>query len=205
MVKIYFHMPWDENGDIGKSMNEHLLNVHWTKHEDWIAFYDYDCMFTTKDWYKQMIQVIESNPKCKGITARINRMATQEMMVAGVDPFNFDYSYHRRVGQRLAKKHFGQSSTISTPGHFSGTFFAVHIKTIKDLGGFPETGDIMGHDQLIHKMIVEAGHEWRVCDGVYIFHWYKADEPYEHSKAAIQSLEDYHLNQLKLTKEVKHA
>ena len=52
---------------------------------------------------------------------------------------------------------------------------------------------------LIHKKIVESGHEFHVVDGIYIYHWYKADDPYPHSKKVIDMLEDEHFNCLKLT------
>jgi len=197
MTKIWTHITWSPKGKcIGSGYNEAL-----TQHDDndWLAIIDHDAMFTTGTWYQQMIKVIEENPNCKGLTGRVNRMATEEQMVIGIDPNNMDYGYHRKVGKYLSDKHYGESTCIKTPEHFSGTFFAVHIGTIKKLGGFDETGNQLRCDNLLQGKIVRAGHEFRVCNGIYIFHWYRFDDPYPHSKKVMDSLENIHYKTLKLT------
>ena len=197
MTKIWTHITWSPKGKcIGAGYNEAL-----TQHDekDWLAVIDHDAMFTTGDWYQQMVKVIEDNPNCKGLTGRVNRMATEEQMVLGIDPNNMDYAYHRRVGNHLSKKYYGQSNCIKTPGHFSGTFWAVHIGTMKKLGGFDETGQQLKCDNLFQAKIVNAGYEFRVCNGIYIFHWYRFDDPYPHSKQVMEQVEQIHYNQLKLT------
>ena len=197
MTKIWTHITWSPKGKcIGAGYNEAL-----TQHDenDWLAVIDHDAMFTTGDWYQQMVKVIEDNPNCKGLTGRVNRMATEEQMVLGIDPNNMDYAYHRRLGKHLSEKYYGQSNCIKTPGHFSGTFWAVHIGTMKKLGGFDETGQQLKCDNLFQAKIVNAGYEFRVCNGIYIFHWYRFDDPYPHSKQVMEQVEQIHYNQLKLT------
>ena len=196
MTKIWTHITWSPKGKcIGSGYNEAL-----TQHDDndWLAVIDHDAMFTTGNWYQQMQQVIQEHPKCKGLTGRVNRMATQEQMVLGIDPNNMDYAYHRRVGDYLSKKYYGQSNCITTPGHFSGTFFAVHIGTMRKLGGFEETGHQLACDNALQAALVHAGHEFRVCNGIYIFHWYRFDDPYPHSKQVMDQIERLHYNQLQL-------
>lgn len=197
MTKIWTHVTWSPKGKcIGSGYNEAL-----TQHDenDWLAVIDHDAMFTTGNWYQQMVKVIEDNPNCKGLTGRVNRMATEEQMVLGIDPNNMDYAYHRRLGKHLSEKYYGQSNCIKTPGHFSGTFWAVHIGTIRKLGGFDETGKQLKCDNLLQAKIVNAGYEFRVCNGIYIFHWYRFDDPYPHSKQVMEQVEQIHYNQLKLT------
>jgi len=197
MTKIWTHVTWSPKGKcIGSGYNEAL-----TQHDenDWLAVIDHDAMFTTGNWYQQMVKVIEDNPNCKGLTGRVNRMATEEQMVLGIDPNNMDYAYHRRLGKHLSEKYYGQSNCIKTPGHFSGTFWAVHIGTIRKLGGFDETGQQLKCDNLLQAKIVNAGYEFRVCNGIYIFHWYRFDDPYPHSKQVMEQVEQIHYNQLKLT------
>jgi len=199
MVKIWTHIAWDHTGqkDLGKAYNA-CLNEH--SDDDWVAFLDHDAMFTTPDWYLQLQSIIEHNPKCKGITARINRMATPDQMVLGIDPNNFDYGYHRKVGKYLAKKHKNQSSIIKNRGHMSGVFFALHVGTIKSLGGCVETGMQLQTDHMTMDRVRDAGHEFRIADGIYIFHWYRYDAPYEHSKPAIEQLEQIHFDTLRINK-----
>ena len=197
MTKIWTHITWSPKGKcIGAGYNEAL-----TQHDenDWLAVIDHDAMFTTGNWYQQMVKVIEDNPNCKGLTGRVNRMATEEQMILGIDPNNMDYAYHRRLGKHLSEKYYGQSNCIKTPGHFSGTFWAVHIGTMKKLGGFDETGQQLKCDNLFQAKIVNAGYEFRVCNGIYIFHWYRFDDPYPHSKQVMEQVEQIHYNQLKLT------
>ena len=194
-IKIWTHVAWDNTGqkDLGKAYND-CINQH--KDDDWVAFIDHDAMFTTDDWYLQLQEIIKNNPNCKGLAARVNRMATQEQMVFRVDPNNFDYAYHRRVGKFLATKYKNQSQLIKTAGHMSGVFFALHVGTIKKLGGCAETGKQLQADNLTQAKIVNAGYEFRVCNGIYVFHWYRFDNPYPHSKSTMEELEQIHYNSL---------
>ena len=45
-----------------------------------------------------------------------------------------------------------------------------------------------------------AGHEFRIADGIYIFHWYRHDSPYNHSKVVMSQLSEIHFNSLRLNK-----
>jgi glycosyltransferase involved in cell wall biosynthesis len=198
MVNIWTHIAWDNTGqkNLGKAYNA-CLDQH--QDNDWVAFLDHDAVFTTDDWYLQLQEIIKNNPNCKGICSRVNRMATLEQMVVGIDPFNFDYSYHRNVGKFLANKYKNESKQIKNKGHMSGVFFAVHVGTIKKLGGCANTGQQLSVDNLTQAKIIDAGYEFRIANGIYVFHWYRADAPYKHSKHILQQLEKAHYNSLRLT------
>ncbi len=126
-------------------------------------------------------------------------MNTLEQMVVGIDPYNFDYSYHRNLGKFLANKYKNESKIIKDKNHMSGVFFAVNVGVMKKLGGCAETGEQLGVDNLTQAKIIEAGYEFRVANGIYVFHWYRADKPYEHSKNTLQQLEAAHYNSIRLT------
>ena len=198
MVKIWTHVAWDNTGekDLGKAYNA-CLNEH--ADEDWVAFLDHDAIFTTNDWYLQLQQIIKDNPNCKGICSRVNRMNTLEQMVVGIDLYNFDYGYHRNVGKFLATKYKNQSKIIKKKGHMSGVFFAVNVGVMKKLGGCVETGRQLGTDNLTQAKIIDAGYEFRIANGIYVFHWYRAESPYEHAKHSLQQLEIAHYNSIRLT------
>ena len=197
--KIWTHMIWDEDRNLGKGYND-AINQH--SDEDWVAVIDHDAMFTTMDWYTQLQECINSNPNAAAFTSRTNRVACLELLTVGVDPHNHDYSYHRRVGQFLSKKHWGKVSTYpkSKAGNWSGIFIAVNVGRMKEIGGFVDNGKWFGQDQLTHKRIVESKYDFCICNGIYVYHWYKAEKPYEHSEATIQSLEDAHMHFIQLTK-----
>ena len=201
--RIWTHIAWDDN-DVGRRCMGTAYNDCLNQHSDndWLAIIDHDAMFTVYDWYLQLQKAIQDNPKAKAFTCRVNRLNSLRQMVPGVDPHNHDMSYHRRLGKYLAQQHWGKTSNHSNPkeaGHYSGTFLCVHIGTIKALGGFPVIGKTLGQDNLIHKKIIEAGHEFHVVNGIYMYHWYRADNPYEHSKQTIASLEEAHFKSIKLT------
>ena len=199
MPNIWTHIAWDNTGqkDLGKAYNA-CINQH--ADEDWVAFLDHDGMFTTDDWYLQLQEIIKNNPNCKGICSRVNRMATPEQMVLGVDPNNFDYAYHRKVGKYLGTKHKNESTILTQPGHMSGVFFALHVGTIKTLGGCVETGGQLQVDHRTMDRVRNAGYEFRIADGIYIFHWYRYDAPYDHSKHVMSQLETVHFNNIQLNK-----
>ena len=196
--KIWTHVAWDSTGkkDLGKAYNA-CLDLH--EENDWVAFLDHDAVFTTNDWYLQLQEIIKNNPNCKGICSRVNRMTTLEQMVVGIDPYNFDYSYHRKLGKFLANKYKNESKIIKNRGHMSGVFFAVHVGTMKKIGGFIETGQMLMVDNLAQAKIIDAGYEFRVANGIYLFHWYRADLPYDNSKDVLQQLESAHYNSIRLT------
>tara|TARA_R100001460_G_scaffold94115_1_gene136167 strand:- start:111 stop:731 length:621 start_codon:yes stop_codon:yes gene_type:complete len=200
--KIWTHIAWDDNEFgrrcMGRAYND-CLNQH--DDNDWLAIIDHDAMFCCYDWYLQLQQAIIDNPKAKAFTCRVNRLASLRQMLVGVDPHNHDLSYHRRIGTRLAKAQWGKTTLHNREkeiGHFSGTFLCVHVGTIKNLGGFPVTNSTLGQDNQIHEQIINAGHEFRVVDGIYVYHWYKADDPYKETQKAIDILEDEHFNGLQL-------
>ena len=196
-MRIWTHIAWDHTGkqDLGKAYNA-CISQH--SDEDWVAFIDHDAMFTTSDWYLQLQEIIKMNPNCKGICSRVNRMATPEQMVLGIDPNNFDYAYHRKVGKYLGQKYKNESTLLTQPGHMSGVFFALHVGTIKSLGGCVETGEMLQVDHRTMDRVRNAGYEFRIADGIYIFHWYRHDSPYSHSKLAMVQLSELHFNTLRL-------
>jgi len=201
--KIWTHIAWDDN-DFGRRCMGTAYNNCLSQHpdKDWLAIIDHDAMFTTYDWYPQLQHAIQENPKAKAFTCRVNRLASLRQMVPGVDPHNHDISYHRRLGKYLSKYHWGKTTPHINPkeaGNYSGVFLCVSIETMRSLGGFPATGQTLGQDNLIHKKILESGHEFHVVNGIYMYHWYRADNPYPHSKQTMDSLEEFHFKSLRLT------
>jgi SAM-dependent methyltransferase len=200
--RIWTNIAWDDN-EFGRRCMGRAYNACLDKfpESDWLAIIDHDAMFTIYDWYTQLQNIIENNPKAKAFTARSNRLGSRKQMIPGVDPHNHDISYHRKLGKYLSKKYYGQTTPYKNPddrGHYSGTFLCVHIGTMKHLGGFPITGITLGQDNLIQVKLLDAGHEFHVCNGIYLYHWYRADQPYDHSSKTIESLEKVHYESLKL-------
>jgi len=200
-MKIYPHISYTNYGScLGSGYND-ILNRY--KDDEWLVFLDHDAILTTNDWYKQLKKCIENYPEGRLFSARVNRVNTVEQLAIGVDIHNHDYKYHRRIGKHLSDKYWGKCtdhSGLNQAGHFSGHFFCVNVKAIKDCGGFPVTGHELMCDNYIHIKILESGHKAFICDGIYVYHWYRYDEPVDYSRPVLKKLEKNYLENIKYEK-----
>ena len=63
---------------------------------------------------------------------------------------------------------------------FSGTLILVKKKTWSKIGGFKEEGFLEVDDDF-RKRLSDNKIKFAIMDGVYVYHWYRADNPYKTS------------------------
>jgi hypothetical protein len=200
---IYHHIPWSTNKCIGTAYNQ-ILHKH--KDEDWVTVIDADAMHTTNDWYQELEQAIQKFPKAKGFGSRTNRVRSLNQLLSGIDLDNHDISYHRKLGAYMMKSFKGQVTPhfdTKYAGHFSGLWFAFHVGTIKQLGGFYESGSQQLTDNYFHANIINNGYEFYILDSVYVYHWYRADNEYSQFQPVKKTLMDMQFNGVRLIAEDK--
>ena len=190
---IYTHIAWTPGTKCqGKNYNE-VLKIH--KDDDWLAFIDSDAMMMTdKTWYEQLEHAIQTYPNAKGFTCRTNRVNSIPLLVEGVDPDIHDIRYHKKIGDYMENRFYKKVTSHFNKkyaGHFSGMWFAVHVGTMKSLGGFYESGNLSKTDNRIHIDLIEAGHEFYILDGVYCYHYYRPENEWDYYKKGTRKLQEH--------------
>ena len=186
---IYTNIPYapkecDKN--IGCAYNKFMELL--PNDDDWACFLDHDAMFTTSTWYNQLNDIIRKHPTIGAFGARINRVAYPWQLIGNIDIDNHDMIYHRSIGNHLQKKYYYKVSPGSLCGHnnqpgpsrFSGTLILVKKSTWKVIGGFKQDG-FLAVDDDFRERLATHNIQFGIMDGVYLYHWYRADNPYETS------------------------
>ena len=142
---------------------------------DWACFLDHDAMFTTLDWYKQIEEIIEEVSLCDRpvglLTTCTNRIGNLEQVIAGVESQNHDIYYHRKIGRQRQLDH--RHSLRECDFLISGIVILISKEVWKKTNGFID--GFLGVDNNIDEQIRALGYKSYIMDGVYCYHWYRAD------------------------------
>lgn len=193
MGMIYTHIayaPTECDGNIGCAYNKFMEIL--PNDDDWACFLDHDAMFTTPTWYNQLNDIIQKNPKVGVFGARTNRISNMHHMVGGIDVHNHDIVYHRKIGDILQKKYYEDLFVLhegktDQPG-FSGVCILIKKSTWRKVGGFIKEG-FLSVDQNLRFSLNEHNIPIAIMNGVYVYHWYRADDQYKHSRIWFKRLE----------------
>jgi hypothetical protein len=173
MIHTYIpYAPKAIDKNIGAVYNN-FMNM--LQDEDWACFLDHDAMFTTIDWYPQIEDIVEglslSHPDAGLLTTCTNRIGNSEQIVKDIEPQNHDIYYHRKIGKQ---RQIEYANSLRKCEYFiSGIVILISKKMWKKTTGF--THGFLGVDNNIDQQIRELGYNSYIMDGVYCYHWYRAD------------------------------
>ena len=185
---IYTHIayaPSECEKNIGCAYNKFMDIL--PNDDDWGCFLDHDAMFTTSTWYNQISEIVEKNPDIGAFGARTNRIAKKYQLVGNIDPYNHDFVYHRKIGNYLQNTYYDDILKISKktrPKGFGGVFILLKKIVWKTIGGFKKTG-FTGVDDDLRIRLHRAKIPFHIMNGLYVYHWYRADNPYSHGHKRI--------------------
>lgn len=173
MIHTYIpYAPKSIDKNIGAVYNNFMNMI---TDDDWACFLDHDAMFTTIDWYKQLEEIVEglslSYPEAGLLTACTNRIGNIEQVIEGIEPQNHDIYYHKKIGKQRQVEY--GSSLRECQFLISGLVILISKKIWKQTSGF--ANGFLGVDNDIDKKIRELGYKSYIMDGVYCYHWYRAD------------------------------
>lgn len=173
MIHTYIpYAPKSIDKNIGAVYNQFMNMI---SDDDWACFLDHDAMFTTLNWYKQLENIVESlsfsNRDARLLTACTNRIGNPEQVVEGIEAQNHDIYYHRKIGKQRQVEY--GSSLRECKILVSGVVILISKETWKQTGGFSD--GFLGVDKDIDNKIRELGYKSYIMDGVYCYHWYRAD------------------------------
>ncbi len=195
---IYTFVAYAPQGhamDLGWSYNRYMELL--PSKEDWACFLDHDAMFTTREWYGQLNDIICANPDAGCFTAMTNRIgnATQ---VHGYDArllegkknrlkahfeildsrhTNHDVQHHREVGRQLAECSRTDVQELAPETPMSGVLILTQKAVWQRV---PFVSGFLGVDRQYHLDCLRAGYKVYLMRGVYIYHWYRGDGDLSH-------------------------
>jgi len=183
---IYVNIPY-ANSSIPKNLGQVYNNFceNLPNDDDWACFLDHDAMFTTDNWYTQIEEIIskdDGSPRVYG--ARTNRINSTFQLVGNIDIHNHDMRYHREIGKYLQGKHYYDKMLVKTGATlqkgFSGIMILIQKSTWRKINGFIDGFNNV--DNTLRYKLNEHNIPLYILNGMYIYHWYKANQPYDRCK-----------------------
>lgn len=191
---IYANIPFAPKScgmNLGLAYNKFMEML--PNDDDWACFLDHDAMFTTKDWYTQMENIIKKYPNIGAFGARTNRINSTYQLVGNIDLHNHDMCYHREIGKHIQKRYYYdlyKANQNTLQKGFSGVVILIKKAQWSEIGGFKEDGFNHVDNDLRYKL--ESKNKFiYIMNGVYVYHWYKADNPYERCIAKFEKADDH--------------
>ena len=190
---IYTHIPYTPNElgtNLGYAYNKFMEIL--PNDDDWGCFLDHDAMFTTNNWYNQLNDIIKRNPDVGSFGARTNRLNSTYQLVGNIDVYNHDITYHRKIGDHLQTKYYDDLFVIDKNTEqkgFSGVLILLKKSIWKKIKGFKADG--FNHvDNDLRYRLGEHKIPFHIMNGVYVYHWYKADDPYERCWKKFEAIDE---------------
>jgi len=196
---IYVNVPFspkDTGKDLGYAYNKFCESL--PNNNDWACFLDHDAMFTTSTWYHQLEDIIDKHNNRGVFGARTNRINSTYQLVGNIDVYNHDIMYHREIGKHLQKKYYSDTLRITddtAQRGFSGIVILIKKSTWKKIGGF--ISGFNDVDNNLRYSLEKHNIPMYIMNGVYAYHWYKADQPYDRCYDKFKTIDNhYKLNNM---------
>lgn len=172
MIHTYTcYAPEEMNKNIGAMYNKFMSMV---EDDDWVCFLDHDAMFTTHNWYKMLEGVVREDKQIGLLTAITNRIGNIDQIIfdkMSPEAQNHDMYFHRKIGhERMIE--YGSQIRIAK-GPISGIVMLTPKKVWKEVGGFKD--GFLSVDNDYDAKVRKAGYITGILDGLYVYHWYRAD------------------------------
>jgi hypothetical protein len=171
IVTLVPYSPRSAGQNLGFAYNELMSRL---RAEDWACFIDHDACFTTYDWYAQLEEITAALTEPCLLTAVTNRVGSHWQLVPGVDRDNHSMAYHRQVGKAVQSVSRHMLRDVTHESLMSGVVILLSKKTWLRLGEFAD--GFLGVDNAIHQAARDRGYRVYLMEGVYVYHWYRADE-----------------------------
>lgn len=165
---IYTAMPFSPEMNLGAAYNDFMRLL--PSDDDWAVFLDHDAIWTTREWYRQIGDAIRTVPDAGMITAIASR-GWQKWQWTGQQPDNHDMAWHRKVGTaRLETKTL---LDVTAASGIAGVVMVIQKRKWAQVGGFPDGMYCVDH--AIHFKMADAGYRVYVHEGLYVYHWRRAN------------------------------
>ena len=162
-------IAYDPERDLGRAYNEIMERL---RPGDWVCFLDHDAIFTTRDWYLQILEAISRYPEAGLFGAVTNRIGNQAQIAPGC-PRGHDMREHRIFGEMLRVMCGSNARDVTQETPISGVVLILSYDSWKRMGRF--RSGFLGVDNQAHYDVAKNGMRVLLLDGLYVYHWYRAD------------------------------
>lgn len=159
-------IAYDLEKNLGRAYNEIAGRL---RPEDHCCFLDHDAVFTTYDWYRQLVEAIERYPDAGLFGAVTNRIGNREQISTGA-PVGHDMAAHRAFGAKLMAEHGSNAIDVTNRHLLSGVVMC--FPRLASSGLRFENG-FFGVDNDIHRKVRQSGRRIYLLPGLYVQHWYR--------------------------------
>lgn len=162
-------IAYDTERNLGRAYNATMSRL---EPGDWCVFLDHDAVWTTREWYPQLLAAIAENPNAGLITAVTNRIGNKKQIAPGA-PAGHDMRDHFAFGKRLAEQYGSTVRDVTVGNVISGVVMCLSRETWEHMGGF--ASGFFGVDNDCHRAVARIGKRVFVMPGLYVQHFYRAD------------------------------
>lgn len=158
--------------DIGVAYNRYCENV---PEDDWICLMDGDAMFLVSNYGHLIQKYIDSYPNTELFVPVTNRVGKGSHCWRGKRSDEPDMRVHKQIADQCARSplEVKDMNHVRWP---SMPCFVFPKKVWHKVGGFDETGNILGVDVRFSQKVMEAGGSCLRMNGVYLLHYYRLNE-----------------------------
>lgn len=160
--------PYSLERNLGAAYNAAMALV---PEGGWACFTDHDAMFTTREWYRQLVEAIEFRPEAGLFAAVTNRIGAKWQRAPEANRDNHDIKYHRDIGKKRLVEHRSLLDVTDTKG-FGGVLMCLSKKAWQEAGGFAD--GLLCVDHSIHFRLRDAGYRIYLLESIYLYHWRRA-------------------------------
>lgn len=166
---IYTMMPFATDFNYGRACNEFMRML---PEDGWGCIVDHDMTFTTREWYKQLEEVVRAVPDAGMVTALQSRGWQKWQIGAPAQQTdNHDIAWHRRRGSELLKVR--TLLDVTQTSGIAGVVMLISRRAWAAVGGF--AAGMYCVDHAMHFALARAGRKVYVHEGLYVYHWRRAN------------------------------
>lgn len=162
---IHTMMPFALDRNLGRAYNEAMALIG---EEDWACFLDHDAIWTTREWYRQLVEAVEFVPEA-GILTAVQSRGWQKWQWDG-EANNHDMAFHRRLGRE--KLQVRTLLDVTENSGIAGVVLCTSKRAWRTVGGFVDGMYCVDH--AYHFACAAAGLRVYVVEGLYVYHWRRA-------------------------------
>jgi GT2 family glycosyltransferase len=162
-------IAYDVEKNLGRAYNDIMVRLF---PGDWAAFLDADAMWTTRVWYRQILEAIAKYPDAGLFAAVTNRIGRKTQIPAGA-PAGHDILEHYAFGKKQLEKYGSTVKDVTHDSPISGVVMCMGRETWGRIKGFKP--GFFGVDNRAHLDVRQAGLKVYLLPGLYVYHLYRAD------------------------------
>jgi GT2 family glycosyltransferase len=166
---IHTGIPFSTAMNLGAAYNAFMDRL---APDDWACLLDHDAIWTTREWYKQLEEVTRAVPDAGMVTALQSR-GWQKWQIGAPEKHanNHDMAYHRTRGKEL----LGVRTLldVTETSGIAGVVMLISKRSWEAVGGFADGMYCVDH--AMHFALARAGRRVYVHEGVYVYHWRRAN------------------------------